>query len=116
MVADEDDLDGRADARLVVRNPLPVAFHDGRLRLEDDDLRCERVQILHERPGSPFLRDAVQPGHVVSGPIQHRRGGRGDHGEDVGRPRKPLELAVLREKRDALLARQRWIADCNLHG
>ena len=117
VVAHEDDLRGaRRMGRLEGGDPRPVALDDGGLRLQHHDIRREGRKAVAQRLRRPFLGDAVQPRNLVPGLLQHRRRRRGHDGEDVGGAREPLELAVLREERHALLARQRRIADRDAHG
>ena len=79
MVADHNDL-------VVMRgNPRPMAFDDRGLRLEDDVVGLERGE-----PGVKFLQrefrgDSVEEQDLVPRLLQHRRRGRGNDGEDVGR-------------------------------
>ena len=86
-----------------------MPLDDGRLRLEDYEIWTELRKLGVKRLGRKLRGDSIEEENLVPGLLQHRRRRRGDDGEDVGRPGEPLELAVLSEERDALLALQRRI-------
>ena len=95
--------------RQVFLYPFPMALDDRRLRLEDDEVGMKLGELHVKRLGRKLRGDSIEEENLVPGLLQHRRRRRGDDGEDVGRPGEPLELAVLSEERDALLALQRRI-------
>ena len=80
-----------------------MAFDDRGLRLEDDVVGLERGETGVKFLQREFRGDSVEEQDFVPRLLQHRRRGRGDNGEDVGRTRKPLELTILSEKSNALL-------------
>lgn len=95
-------------------DPRPMALDNGSLRLEDDEVRAEVGETALELGLGKLGGDAVEEEHLVSRLLDHRRGSGGNDGEDVGRMREPLELAVLREEGDSLLAPHRRICQCDL--
>ena len=114
MVAHENVASTRC-GRPMFAYPLPVALYDGRLRLHHHHVGTALAEAALELLGRPFLGDAIKPKNLVARLLQHRRSRCWHDGEDVGGPREPLELPVLRKERYALLAGQRRIADGDLH-
>ena len=116
VVAHEHHLRARAGGRGLERfHPFPVAFDDGRLRLDHDDVRLRVGQLALETLGRPFLRDAVKPNSIVPRLLRHRGRCGGHDGKDVGGARKPLELPILGEERDAPLRGQWRVCEGDYH-
>ena len=107
---------GGGELRLLIGDPLPMALDNGRLRFDDNIIRCEFAKPTVEFVRRQLLCDAIKPQDVVSCGFEHGCGRPRHHRKDIGGPGEPLELPVLRKKRHALLARQRGIADRDFHG
>ena len=114
MISPHDDAALRK-AAFEFSHPVPVEAHDRRLCFQEDRLGIPRAQRRPKGLRRHPARDAIQPQHLV--PMRLQQGGRtcGHHGINGRWAAEPLELAVLRQQRNAFGRRNWGVTKGNTH-